>query len=59
MRCHHAPGLVSNKADWEQKARDYGAQTDGGEWIVVDYETVGGGPERIDRRKAEGRWQLC
>jgi len=44
----YAPGLVSEKAACEQKARDYGAQTDGGEWVVVDYEAVGGGPERID-----------
>jgi len=44
----YAPGLVSNRADCEQKARDYGRNTDGGEWIVVDCEAVGGGPERID-----------
>ena len=41
--------LVSSREKCEEEARKYGERTDGGEWAVIDYEVVGGGPERVDR----------
>ena len=41
--------LVSSREKCDEEARKYGERTDGGEWAVIDYEVVGGGPERVDR----------
>ncbi len=41
--------LVSSRQKCEERAHEYGRDTDGGEWEVVDYEVIGAGsPGTID-----------